>query len=424
MSLLDLVPIRPAQKVLFATTPDAKVLLLSMREMADLVAFCALYEFEDLVASVTSADMARPANFENLEVGRKVYKATHYLGRATKLVPAFRPQIGARRIDRNYELFFPVFNNPYELYALQAIEGWRKHCRVAICFINEIWQGSVPEYLLELAKDFDHIFLGMAGSTAQVAKITGRPCSYLPLGVDALKFAPPSSASPRTIDICGIGRRSPVTHAALLALAVQKGYHYFYDTVRTSGVPDAARQMTFRVNNPAEHRYLLANLLKRSRYFIANRARVNEKVGKDEIAGRFYEGTAAGAILLGEAPDCDEFRKHFSWPDAVIPVPFGSSEVAAVIAAIDADPERAQRIQRENVAQALLRHDWIYRLRTVFETAGLSPTAAMIEREARLLTRATEIRRPRASADKPAHVSVPARIQARLEQAPAAVLSK
>ena len=37
-----------------------------------------------------------------------------------------------------------------------------------------------------------------------------------------------------------------------------------------------------------------------------------------------------------------------------------------------------------NVANAALRHDWVHRLRTVFETLGLHPTEAMLARERRL----------------------------------------
>jgi len=63
--------------------------------------------------------------------------------------------------------------------------------------------------------------------------------------------------------------------------------------------------MTFSVGNAGEHRLLLTSLLQRSRYYLANRARVNEAEiieGKQEISSRFYEGVEAGAVLLGEPP--------------------------------------------------------------------------------------------------------------------------
>jgi len=269
--------------------------------------------------------------------------------------------------------------------ALATIPEWRKRCRVAACFVNEIWESDVPGYLVELLAEFDHIFVGLRHPVAQIARITGRPCSYLPMAVDVLRFSPVPGLPPRAIDVCNIGRRSPVTHEALARLANDRRIFYYYDTVAASGT--GLRQRSFHVDDASEHRLLLANLLQRSRFFIANRALVTEDavtMGRDEISGRFYEGAAAGTVMLGEAPRTDEFRKQFDWPDAVIPLPFDSPDVGSVLLELDSDPQRLARISRDNVRNAALRHDWVYRLRTVFETVGMRPTEAMLERESRL----------------------------------------
>lgn len=190
-----------------------------------------------------------------------------------------------------------------------------------------------------------------------------------------------------------------MTHAALLRLARERRIFYYYDTVRASG--ESGKQMTFRVNNASEHRLLLASLLQRSRYYLANRARVNEPEiieGREEISSRFYEGVAAGAVLLGEAPQSDEFRRQFDWQDAVIRLPFDSPDTGEILEALDADPQRIERIRRENVHHAALRHDWVYRLHTVFDTLGLRPTEAMLAREERLRALAAAVFRARGDA--------------------------
>src|ERR1700738_1115668 len=218
-----------------------------------------------------------------------------------------------------------------------------------------MWAHNTPEYLPELLADFDHLFLGVRHPTQEVARIVGRPCTYLPLAVDVLRFAPYPHAPPRAIDVCNIGRRSPVTHAALLRLARERRIFYYYDTVRASG--EGGKQMTFRVNHASEHRPLLARQLQRSRYYLANRARVNEPEiieGKEEISSRFYEGVAAGTGLLGEAPRGAAFRKQFGWQDAVIRLPFDSPDAGEILEALDADPQRIERIRRENVHHAAL----------------------------------------------------------------------
>jgi glycosyl transferase family 1 len=361
------------------------VLQLSMRRIKDLVAFCLPYEFEDVVAEVTGAERVEPDDFPALEFGRRVYKLGQWLTRSRSLARAMAPRPVGHRLDRDFDLFLPVFNNAFELFALFSVPDWRKRCRVAACFISEMWAHDVPEYLLEVLADFDHLFLGVRNLTTEVARIVGRPCTYLPLAVDVLRFAPWPDPPPRAIDVCNLGRRSPLTHEALLRLARERRIFYYYDTVRASG--EGGRQMTFRVGNASEHRLLLASLLQRSRYFLANRARVNEPEiieGKDEISSRFYEGVAAGAVLLGEPPQSAEFARQFDWQDAVIHLPFGATDVGEILAALDADPGRIERIRRDNVRHAALRHDWVHRLHAIFDVLNIPPTEAMLAREERL----------------------------------------
>ena len=248
-------------------------------------------------------------------------------------------------LERDFELFFPVFSHTYELYSLTTIANWRQRCRKAACFINEVWSDMMPEYLFELLSAFDHIFIGYRHSIKDVARLTGVPCTYLPLAVDVPRFAPASCDQPRPIEVCNIGRRSPVTHQALLDDAERRESFYYYDTVAARGAD--LKDRTFRVDSPHEHRRMLATLLKRSRYFIANRSYVNRPeftAGRDEISSRFYEGAAAGAVMIGEAPRTEEFKQQFDWPDAVIDTPFNSPDIGRILADLTGDPARLRAI--------------------------------------------------------------------------------
>jgi len=361
------------------------VLLLSMRRMKNLVAFCAPYEFEDVFAEVTGADRVEPADLGPIEAARRIYKYARLATRSRRVALAAAPQPPHVRLDRTYELFFPVFNQAYELFALATVPEWRKRCRVAACFVSELWVHELPNYLLELLSEFDHVFIGVRQPVEEVARVVGRPCSYLPLGVDVPTFSPFPDPPPRAIDVCNLGRRSSVTHAALVELARGRRLSYYFDTVAASGV--GLKQRTFQVENASEHRLLLATVLKRSRYYAANRARANEPEytqGTDEISGRYYEGAAAGTVIFGDPPRTDEFRRQFDWPDAVVKMPFDSPDVARILSELDADPKRLAAIRRSNVRHAALRHDWVYRIRTVFDALGLAPKEAMLAREERL----------------------------------------
>jgi hypothetical protein len=391
MLLADRLPERRGQHIEWVSRRDSNVLLLSLRNVEDVVAYCAQYEFEDVISSVAQTDMASPEKLEGVELSRKAYKLLRYLSGSRRLAGALVRPLAAPLLDKDYDLFLPVFSHPHQLFALSCIPEWRKRCRKAACFIVEAWDNLLPGYLLELLSEFDHVFIAAQHVIGTVSKMIGRPCTYMPQGVDTLRFCPWPEPPPRSIDVCNIGRRSPVTHEKLLERARQGRIFYYYDTIKS-----AAKQVTFHVSSGAEHRFLLASLLKRSRYFIANRARANQPEvtrGQDEIAGRFFEGAAAGAIVLGDPPNTDEFRARFDWPDAVIPMPFDAPEVVKRIEELDADPVRQERIRKENAANALLRHDWVHRLRTILDAVGVAPPARMLAREARLASLAAEVRR-------------------------------
>ncbi|MBV9946652.1 MAG: glycosyltransferase [Myxococcales bacterium] len=386
-SLVPLPGLTKGPRVDFTRGRGGSILILSMRQVADLVGYCALYEFEDLIVDTMGADLGALATLDGLQLPRLVYKFARYLSGSPRVAETLTPARGVPLPRAGYDLFLPVFNHPHELFTLQAVAGWRERSRFAACYLCEAWDGQLPNYLIELLRDFDHVFVGVASSVDAVRNVCGRPCTYLPMGVDALRFHPPGNPDLRPIDVCGIGRRSPVTHQALLRYAQEREIFYYYDTIQSGGVRGFTKGMSFRVSNAREHRILLGNILKRSRYFIANRAWADKPahtLGKEEIAARFYEGAAAGALMIGEPPDTDDFRAQFGWEDAIFPTPFHAPDIAKLIAAIDADPARAARARRQSLAGALRQHDWVYRLRTILETAGVAPTREMLDRERKL----------------------------------------
>jgi len=362
------------------------VLLLSQRWIADLVAYCITYEFEDTFAAVTGAQRIDATDLPSLEFCRRAYKLARLASGSPRLARRLAPYPRSKVVlERDFELFFPMFNHTYELYSLATIPNWRQRCRKAACFITEVWSDMLPEYLLELLSAFDHVFVGTRHSVQDLARITGRPCTYLPLAVDVPRFAPASPDQPRPIDVCNIGRRSPVTHQALLDEAELQQSFYYYDTVAASGAD--LKHRTFRIDSPREHRGMLATLLKHSRYYIANRSYVNGPeftMGRDEISPRFYEGAAAGTVMIGEAPRTEEFKGQFDWPDAVIHVPFDSPDIGRILADLTGDPERLRAVRRNNVREAALRHDWLHRIQVVVYALGLAPTEEMRARAQRL----------------------------------------
>jgi hypothetical protein len=109
-----------------------------------------------------------------------------------------------------------------------------------------------------------------------------------------------------------------------------------------------------------------------------------ESQGQSEIGSRYYEGAAAGAVLIGGKPEGDPFRELFGWPDAVVDINADGSDVTRVIADLSREPERIREISRRNAREALLRHDWAYRWEKTLSMAGLEPRPAIGERKDRL----------------------------------------
>lgn len=350
--------------------------MLSQRELYDHVAYCSKYEFEDTICGFDAVDLVAPAN--SYDFSKKIYTLAKRVTMSSRFANSIKPDPNPFLLDKEYELFLATCQYPWQILSLNSIKNWRKKCQKAVCYIEEIWEKDIQGWkpLLELINDFDYIFLGHSHGTKAVADITQRPCTYLASGIDAVKFCPYPLPPHRSIDVCNIGRRSSVTHKALLKLAEQGQIFYYYDTPKH-----------FHVLDPREHRSLIANLTKRSRYFFVTKSKVNQvdqTGGQLEFGTRFFEGAAAGAVMIGDPPATEAFDKYFDWPDATIRIPFDAANIADIIADLDTQPERLARISRDNVVNSLLRHDWVYRWREVLETVGLKPTPEMLYREAHL----------------------------------------
>jgi hypothetical protein len=289
-------------------------------------------------------------------------------------------------VKKDYDLLFIRAMTPRNLDVLDSIRGWQERCRTKVCWIEEIWLDMLqhPKWLERLLQ-FDHVFVGHVPTPGPLSEVIDRPCSFLSFGVDAVRFCPYPNPPARSIDFYALGRRSPATHQSLLDYAERRsGFMYFYDSARWTNFIDGHE----------EHRQLTANLIQRSRYFMADRAKANrpeDSKGVHVFGPRFFEGAAAGALLVGEPPKCDTFDAYFDWPDAVLPLEHGSTKITDLLDELDADPERVSRARQANITNMLRRHDWVHRWQTVLDTLGLDPRGAVGERKAALERRAQQV---------------------------------
>ena len=358
-----------------------RICIFSQRSLERLVSRCAEYEFEDLICEVDDVEMLRPEPYRLFKVGQKV---SNQLARRVSIA-SVNPGIRKLRLNKNYDLFFMICQFPRDLLSLNAIKGWRQHCRTSVCWLAEIWASELHKLKghLKILSQFDYVIIPSSGSVEPVKDAIRGRCVCITPGIDTIRFCPYPNPPLRSIDVYSMGRKSLITHQPLLKMAEQKKIFYIYDTFEN-----------MKTLLPRDHRILLANIAKRSRYFIANAPKINkqsETGGQEEISYRFYEGTASGTVLIGETGQNEAFKKHFGWPDSVIQVPFDSPNIAEVLAELDSQPERLAEIQKNNVVQSLLRNDWVYRWREILDMVGLKPKPALIAREKHLKKLADDV---------------------------------
>lgn len=348
------------------------------RRFARKVFQCGLYEAQDVLAESADVDLIALDEDWGFRAKERWLRRAVYHGVSS--ATALNPGLISVPLKRDYDAFIAVCQTYEDLLYVNAIDGWPDRCRTSVCWIDEVWLASIDDRRpwLKALEKFDHIFVGISGSVAALSATLGRQCHWLPGAVDAMRFSPCHAPQRRAIDVLSVGRRYDGIHAALLELASQSRLFYVHDTFRAS-VADAF--------DHAEHRNQLANLARRSRYFLVAPAKMDfhwETQGQVEVGHRYFEGAMAGCVLLGPAQDCESFRRLFDWPNAVVPIAADGSDTAETLRRLQGQPDGRDEIGGRNAVETLRRHDWIHRWKQMFQIAGIAVDPEMDARDARL----------------------------------------
>jgi hypothetical protein len=352
---------------------NARALIFSPRNIFGNAHFrCPHFEFEDIICKIDSADLfapkADPSSWRFSFATRLAYRTPITLN----------PGIHGLSDRGRYDILFTICGFPQDLLMFSGVSNFKDICRTSVCLLDELWIDDIAKHLhfLRILEKFDVVMLYYSQTVKPLGERIKSRCVFLPPGIDAISFCPYPDPFERVIDVYSIGRRSQITHQKLLEWARETRQFYLHDTIRGS-----------QTINSKEHRAALANIIKRSRYFIVNPGKIDDPSQRGqqiEIGNRYFEGAASGAIMIGERPANEAFKSLFDWPDAVTQVPYNSSDIDKVINDLDGDPERQERIRRTGVVQALMRHDWVYRWEAVLNSVGLAPLQAAEERKVRL----------------------------------------
>jgi len=363
------------------TAGEPRILIYSQRNIHPFDLWRAPhYEFEDLICQMDAADLHAPHARQPgllLRIGNRiVYEIVRRFIQHPP--PLLKPRISKLKLIRHYDMLFVFCSFPSDLQNFRLDRHWRDCFGTTICMIDEIWVKRIPQnkYYLKILSQFDQVVLYYSQSVAAVSDAIGKPCHFLPPGIDAIKFCPYPEAPERVVDVYSIGRRAEATHNKLLELANKGKFLYIYDTISGD-----------RAKNLPEHRQLLASIAKRSRFFIVNPGLfdlLDRRGNQIEIGNRYFEGAAAGCIMIGEIPKNEVFEQLFNWPNAVIPLPFGSDQIDSVIHELNNQADTTDTMRRNNILHSLRQHDWTYRWEFLLGIAGLDPLPDLLKRKEHL----------------------------------------
>jgi hypothetical protein len=358
----------------------ARVLMPTWRRFSAPAFRGGLFEAQDVFTEMDEVDLlcieAGP-NWQSWEKWLRQFLWRDVSRRLIYVNPGLQPVM----LRQDYDLLVVLCQQWYELLYLNAVQGWRDRCRTAICWLDEIYTADLPgsRYWLKALNQFDHILVPYKRTADALQRILDRPCHCVPRAVDTLRFSPFPSCPDRVIDVLSIGKRLPEIHEVLLDLAKEDGLFYLHDTFTEGG--------NLLMQDVTQHRAMFANMLKRSRFFMVAPGKVldfHETQGQMEVGMRYYEGAAAGAVLLGQAPEGATFQSLFDWPQAVVSVRTDGSDIAEAIRGLRAQPELLGEISARNVFHTTGRHDWLHRWQSMLKLAGLSHSPRLNARQARL----------------------------------------
>ncbi|HEY9739758.1 MAG TPA: glycosyltransferase [Coleofasciculaceae cyanobacterium] len=230
---------------------------------------------------------------------------------------------------------------------------------VRLAYLFDIYE---PQYLdRDVIPYLDYLFLPIAEIADEVNEKLRMTTTFLPHAFNVLKFG--SNQRHRCIDVMSYGRGNVELHKCLQEKfnQVENNHTYFHSTFTLP-----------QVNSYKEHRMLLSKLLSKSKINLCFEPSKEERFqGHSPLLTRWFEGWAAGCTIVGKRPFGKKVADLLDWQNSTIEIPDTPSEWLPFFEDLLSDNERLLANSERNYRECLLRHDWRYRVRDMFQTVGL-----------------------------------------------------
>lgn len=343
-----------------------KVLVITGRGFQTELADCCAYDFENAIVDATGGDLFIAK--EGLKPPGEHYDLVIVVG------------INFRKLATIYMLA----GRPRGTHTIGYVfGGYGSH---TTRYRSPVKRVLNPRYRA-LAR-MDRIFVGIENSVEKITRDLSIETTYLPMAANVLEISarPFKSGVDRPIAISGFGRQHTETAEALCDRfnRPESDTLFFHNTASGgASAPDRER-----------YRATFWQILRKSQislafdHFHANR---NNAAEHSYVGPRWFEGLAAGAVIVGKAPPSPDKARLLNWADSTIELPDDPAEAPEFVAQLLADPERLRAASKANLIGMLRQNDWRHRLAEIFEQIGLSRGARFDERLAELDARANQL---------------------------------
>jgi hypothetical protein len=310
--------------------------VLSLRDIKKTPAMCCVVEFEDVLIDQLNAKLISPGH--KTDNGGILFIAGIMLD---DVIQAIR-SINTDDFDGIYAYVFDAFlrdsviNTPH-------------------------WKRSVSLYF-RAVKKIDRVFVPFRQSVELFEKLD-IPASYIPLGVDAVKYG--GYDDHKIIDVNGYGRQPSELEKILSERFNQRDSIRIYQHTSHAGIA--------KINDFYAHRRLFWQQLRKSCIalaFDAMHTPLSRNFPFSFVPQRLFESAAAGCVIVGKRPICEEMEELFDWTDATIDLPDDPHDMVDAINYILNEWD-LETIGRRNHQQCLSRHDWRLRVNDMMEIMGL-----------------------------------------------------
>lgn len=216
----------------------------------------------------------------------------------------------------------------------------------------------------KLLASLDAIFVGNENFVTPISEGLKIPMHYLPMAANVHDVN--ARLGNRPIAVTGFGRQEPKV-ASLLSDTFNRpeSDRLFYSTnyIRSTALIDWRR-----------YRATFWQILRQSKLSMAFDQLYYNPSGTNEIAyvgPRWFEGLAAGTVIIGKAPRTPDTKRLLDWEDATIDLPDEAEPAVQAICDLLDDLPRVEAAIRRNLVHMNLRHDWRHRAFDMLGTLGL-----------------------------------------------------